>query len=63
LPQPQERLALGLGRDGDEALVFRRPDGEPMRPDMVSSEWRKMVLSAKLPKASLHALRHPTPAS
>ena len=29
-----------------------------MLPDSVSSEWRKMVLSAKLPKVSLHALRH-----
>ncbi|MFI4973930.1 MAG: tyrosine-type recombinase/integrase [Caulobacterales bacterium] len=58
IAQAQERLALGLGRDGDDALVFRRPDGSPMRPDMVSSEWRKMVVSAKLPKVSLHALRH-----
>jgi integrase len=58
IAQAQERLSLGLGRDDDDALVFRRPDGTPMRPDMVSSEWRKMVVSAKLPKVSLHALRH-----
>lgn len=56
--QAEQRLALGLGKDSDGALVLRRPDGSPMPPDSVSSEWRRMVVSLKLPKVSLHALRH-----
>jgi integrase len=54
----QTRLALGLGKESDDALVFQRPDRSPMLPDSVSSEWRKVVDSLKLPKVSLHALRH-----
>jgi integrase len=56
--QREERLALGLGKEGDDALVLRRPDGSPLVPDNVSSEWRKVVSSPNLPKVSLHALRH-----
>ncbi len=56
--QTEQRLALGLGRDGEDALVLRQPDGSPLLPDSISSEWRRLVLSLKLPKVSLHALRH-----
>lgn len=56
--QNAQRLALGLGKDGVDALVLRRPDGSPLAPDNVSSEWRKTVDALKLPKVSLHALRH-----
>jgi integrase len=56
--QSEERLALGLGKDPDEGLVFRRPDGSPLPPDSLSSEWRKLVASLKLPKVSMHAWRH-----
>jgi len=56
--QIEERLALGLGKDGADALVFRQPDGSPLLPDSISSEWRRLVVSLKLPKVSLHALRH-----
>ncbi len=56
--QARDRLALGLGRQGLGSLVFQRPDGSPMRPDTVSSEWRKAIAAAKAPKVSLHALRH-----
>jgi len=52
------RLALGLGKESDDALVLCQPDGSPLRPDTVSSEWRRIVDSLKLPKVSLHALRH-----
>jgi integrase len=58
IAQGEERLALGLGKDSDDALVLRRPDGSPLVPDNVSSEWRKAVAALKLPKVSLHALRH-----
>lgn len=56
--QAAQRLALGLGRDEAEALVVRQPDGSPLRPDDVSSSWRKVIAGLKLPKVSLHALRH-----
>jgi integrase len=56
--QSEERLALGLGRDPEDGLVFRHPDGSPLRPDNVSGEWRRLVGTLKLPKVSLHAWRH-----
>jgi integrase len=56
--QNEERLALGLGKDSDSGLVFRRPDGAPLAPSSISSEWRRLVGSLKLPKVSFHALRH-----
>jgi integrase len=56
--QQESRLALGLGKDAPDGLVFRRDDGRPMRPDNVSSEWRRLVAVLKLPKVTLHAWRH-----
>lgn len=56
--QTETRLQLGLGKDEPEALVFRLPSGEPMMPDNVSSEWRRLVAALKLPKVTMHALRH-----
>ena len=56
--QAELRLALGLGKDADDALVFRRPDGEPLKPNSVSTEWRRLVKKLKLPSVSLHAWRH-----
>jgi integrase len=56
---PQEqRLALGLGKDDPEALVFRRVDGLHLIPNSVTTEWRRLVLTLKLPRISFHALRH-----
>lgn len=56
--QLEERLALGLGRDQDDGLVFRQPDGSPLRPNRLSCEWRRAVVALKLPKVSLHSWRH-----
>lgn len=56
--QSEQRLALGLGKDTGTGLVFRRPDGEPMLPNSVSTEWRRLVVALGLPKVSLHAWRH-----
>ena len=56
--QHEVRLALGLGKDDPGGLVFRRDDGRPMRPDNVSSEWRRLVQKLKLPKVTLQAWRH-----
>lgn len=54
----EQRLALGLGKDDQEALVFRRPDGSPLLPNSVTTEWRRLVAGLKLPKVPFHALRH-----
>ena len=54
----EQRLALGLGKDDPEALVFRRVDGSPLIPNSVTTEWRRLVRTLKLPPVSFHALRH-----
>ncbi len=61
--QKEERLKLGLGREPDDALVFRRiapatGDISPLPPNSVTTEWRRLVQSLKLPKVSIHAWRH-----
>jgi integrase len=56
--QAEQRLKLGLGKPADDALVFQRPDGEPLLPNSVTTEWRRLVTSLKLPKVSLHSWRH-----
>ena len=37
--QQQQRLALGLGKAGDDALVFATWDGKPRRPNVVTNQW------------------------
>lgn len=56
--QGEQRLALGLGKPGGDALVFCKPDGLPLAPDSVSDDWRRHVRTLELPRVSLHALRH-----
>jgi integrase len=56
--QSELRLALGLGKDTGEGLVFRQADGSPLLPDSLSSEWRRLVRTLKLPKVTMHAWRH-----
>jgi hypothetical protein len=52
------RLAIGLGRPGDDDLVFARADASPHPPDNLSRDWHRTVLSLRLPRVSFHALRH-----
>jgi integrase len=56
--QTEQRLALGLGKDTEDGLVFRQPDGSPLCPNRLSCEWRRAVSILKLPKVTLHAWRH-----
>ena len=56
--QLELRVALGLGRLPEDALVFSQPDGSPMSPDKLSRDWCRLVISKKLPAVSFHALRH-----
>jgi integrase len=57
LAQQEQRLALGLGRIPDAALVFAMPDGSPLHPTAVSQEWRRVMRQAGL-ALTLHSLRH-----
>jgi len=52
------RMAMGLGKLPDDALVFPRYDGEPQSLDAFSAEWRDVADSIGLNGISLHALRH-----
>ena len=52
------RLALGAGKLPADALIFAKLDGSPRAPDGLSSEWRHVVKSRKLPRVTFHALRH-----
>ncbi len=56
--QLELRVALGLGKQPDDALVFANPDGSPMSPDKLSRDWANLVRARKLPRVSFHALRH-----
>ena len=56
--QQQHRLKLGLGRAGNDDLVFPRWDGTLRSPNATSTEWRQLLREFKLPAISLHALRH-----
>jgi integrase len=56
--QLELRMALGLGRPAPDALVFATPEGEPMSPDKLSRDWRRLMDSLGLPPIGFHALRH-----
>jgi integrase len=56
--QQEQRLVLGIGKAGADDLVFARPDASPWPPDSLTSAWQKAVATLKLPKVTLHALRH-----
>jgi integrase len=55
--QLEERFKLGFGRD-PRALVFSRPDGQPMDPDTLSKSFRRLVATAKVTPITFHGLRH-----
>ena len=56
--QQELRLALGLGKAAVDDLVFARPDGSPWPPDSLTADWARTIRILKLPKVTLHALRH-----
>jgi integrase len=56
--QAEERLALGLGRPGRDALVFTDPLGEPVKPDSFSQFFDRRVKQLELPRIRLHDVRH-----
>ena len=55
--QLEQRLALGLGKMTDDALLFSRLDGSPPSPHSLSKEWRAVAADLGL-SVTFHALRH-----
>jgi integrase len=53
-----ERAAMGGDWDNALDLVFTREDGSPIHPQAFSEMFEKHVKDSKLPKLSLHGLRH-----
>jgi integrase len=68
--QLEQRLALGLGKPGKDALVFCGPEGEAIAPSKVSGQWRDAIDRLRsrpasgdeeaptTPKVRFHDLRH-----
>jgi integrase len=55
--QAEWRLAVGQGWR-DRGLVFCAPDGDYLRPDVLSRRFRSYAVEAGLPPVRLHDLRH-----
>ena len=55
--QQEQRLALGLGRALEDALVFGRWDGSPRRPTVLAKDWATAMRKAGV-RATFHSLRH-----
>jgi integrase len=56
--QLELRLALGLGKPADDALVFPGDDGGYQSPRAFSTRWGRAVDRLKLPDVTWHSLRH-----
>src|SRR5262245_4491938 len=55
--QQEQRLALGLGRAGDDGPVFAG-DGAFLSPDAISHAWMRQMESIGMSDVTLHSLRH-----
>ncbi len=53
----EERMLVG-GAYQDNDLVFARPDGTPINPDIFSQSFDRLVARSPLPRIRLHDLRH-----
>jgi integrase len=53
----EQRLQLGLGKLGDDDLVFPRFDGSPQQPNAFSAEWSRLAAEHGL-GITFHGLRH-----
>jgi integrase len=56
--QLNDRVALGPAWGNELDLVFTRDDGRPLHPQVFSDAFERHAAAAKLPKLSLHSLRH-----
>jgi integrase len=57
-PQLELRIALGLGKLPDDALVFPALDGGPQSPRAFSGDWADAAERIGMAEITLHALRH-----
>jgi integrase len=55
--QAQQRMAFG-GLYEDHGLVFARPDGSPIHPQVLSDRFDRIVVESGLPRIRFHDLRH-----
>jgi len=55
--QAEQRLALGLGKAPDDALVFATWDGSTRSPNALTKEWTLAMKAAGI-RATFHSLRH-----
>jgi integrase len=55
--QEQERADVGSAWR-DSGLVFTRPDGAPIHPDLITDWFRRLARAAGLPPIRLHDVRH-----
>lgn len=56
--QLELRMALGLGKMPEDALVFPALDGGPQAPRQLSGDWREVRGAAGVGEVTFHALRH-----
>ena len=56
--QQERRLALGMGKMPDDALVFGTWDGNVRNPDGLTKEWSLSMDAIGRPEITLHSLRH-----
>jgi integrase len=56
--QLETRLKLGIGKLLPSHFVFGDLEGGPRHPDWITYQWKHLVDVLKLPKVTLHALRH-----
>ncbi len=55
--QKADRMAAGEGWV-ERGLVWTRPDGSPLSPPMLRNAVRRMLGTARLPRVTIHELRH-----
>ena len=56
--QLDDRVVMGAAWGNEFDLVFTREDGSPLHPQGFSEAFERHVAASKLPKLSLHGLRH-----
>ena len=56
--QLEQRIALGLGKPADDALVFPTLAGGPRSPNGVTKDWAETAASIGVPDVTFHGLRH-----
>lgn len=56
--QAEQRLKLGMGKAPADSLVFATWEGKPRSPNSLTKEWGEAIQATKLPRVTLHSLRH-----